>query len=246
LQLFWDQSWKIVLALVVFAFLLPAAKRVVHLKRADWIRVGLILLFPFVMLLKRKLTIPFTHYPFPFLMMTFVALGFYLARVRRWSWSANPWSAALPLVAMFVTVGTTPKILNAQLHAQFKCRPENRILHSKMVQWGQEGNKIWIDPYVPYDTGLSPDRQDVGWSKSWRQADADGYNLFALNTEYYSKFLGDGEPTEYTRIEIPGWRDARDFYRSFAGQEKAVSPSGRKFIKIYTDTCFHEVWKEEK
>jgi hypothetical protein len=242
LDIFFAQSWKLVLAVLFVTLAMPAARRVYRLKRAEWWRLLALVVCPVLVLLPRKILVPWQHYAIPIVALAILLLAIGYARVRRFTWAASLWTVAIPFVIMFLTVGSTPAVMSDNLHSYLKCRQEDRAFYAKMVELGKSNEHLWVDPYVPYDTTLPETQQQVDWFKTWDKAQAKGVTGFALNHEYTRRYTTPGSPDHYTKTENPDWRATQEFYMSFKNDKEAVSPRGERFKKVYADSCEHEIW----
>lgn len=244
LDIFWAQSWKLVLAALLVTLFMPPAKRLYRLSRETWWRLFALFFCPIVVLLPRKILVPWEHYAIPVVGTGLVLLALAYARVKRLRLSSSLWTVTIPFVVMFGTVGATPTSMNNDLHADLVCRNEDSAFYEKMVELGTKDGRFWLDPYVPYDTTLQDGKQQVGWFKTWDEAKEKGVTGFAFNTEYEKRYTTPDSPSLYTKTENSHWQATKEFYESFAGKEEVTSPYGVHFKKVYTDTCEHEIWKK--
>jgi hypothetical protein len=231
------QLWRPALTLLAVFYFLPPPTLKLSLERGDILRLSALIVFPLALIFRHHILVPADHYLLPFVAMTLLLLALVLPKRRL---GTRLWTAFIPLVIMWTTVGTTPAALQTNLTSLLQCRREDRALYRKILELGKDGAKIWVDPYVPYDSSR-PDTQNVSWVKSWKEADEKNYSVFVFNTNFTKRFT-EGEPDLYTRKDIPEWEVDRDFYKTFVDKTEVTSPSGRVFKKTFTDSCHHEIW----
>lgn len=232
------QLWRPALALLAVFYFFPESALHLSLSRGEILRLLALIVFPLAMMFRHKILVPADHYFMPFVTMALVLLVLILPKRRL---GHRLWTAFIPLVLMWVTVGTTPAALQTNLTSLLQCRREDRALYRKIFELGKDGKKIWFDPYVPYDSSR-PDTQNVSWVKSWKEADEKNYSIFAFNTSFTKRFTEGDQPDFYTQKDIPEWAIDREFYKTFVGKNEVTSPSGRIFKKIFSDSCHHEIW----
>ncbi|NJL25140.1 MAG: hypothetical protein HC902_08160 [Calothrix sp. SM1_5_4] len=242
---FVGQTWRFLLAIPLLGWLMPRPEAgfFSRLSKRNLVQLAVLFLFPMLMLLRRKSLVPSAHYLIPFLVMFFVWLGFFLARLPRPRFSERLLGVALPVLVMFISVGSTPAAMSDKLKDLTVCRAENRALHRRIVDLVGKGEKLWLDPYTPYDTQAGKDRLDISWVKTWREADERGFTVFVFNKGFMGRYTG--EVAVYSRKENPDWEATQTFYRDFVSGAPVVSPAGHRFERIGEEGCglSHEVWK---
>jgi hypothetical protein len=239
---FVGQSWKILVAILTLTIFMPGPSKFLRLSKLSWLRLTILVAFPLVVMFFQKTLVSTLHYAIPFVVMLFMLVAFSWARVRRFEFRG---AVFLPLIVMVTTVGTTPTAMTTNLHMLLECRQENRAMYEHMVKWGEEGKKIWVDPYVPYDTRLSRSQQDVSWSKSWREWNEKRFDIIVLNRKFMERFIGSGGVTDYAKVDVPEYEIVREFYLSFKG-DAIVGPDGSAFRKTVSNKCGQEVWELTK
>lgn len=159
-----EQTWKILLAIPLAATFSPSSyARFVLLSMKNFLQLAMLFIFPLFMLFCRKSLVPSEHYLIPFLVMLYLWLGFLIAKLPRFKISDQLVTSFLPMVFMLMSVGSTPKAISEEFNQLTSCRSEHRELSSLISSLIRQGEKLWLDPYAPYDeTVLEMLRASVG------------------------------------------------------------------------------------
>ena len=231
-------------ALVWVASLDFTTRKWVVPKSARW-RIWVFVLLPFVILLGKNMMVPAAHYTVAFVAMLVLALTFFWRPPLAHLFAKKDEYPLLRGILFFALVlaafGSTPKTLQAELNKRLACRSEARGLHLRLQELHSQGKNIWVDPYTPYITNVDKSRLEVSWAKSWKGYEKGDWSVLALNTGFVSKFTGESV-SDYTKVDIPDWEAAREFYLAFTKGDEARTPNGQVFKRVYQNSCSHELW----
>ncbi len=244
LEVFGLQLWRPLLTLALASVCLTRARH--QIPRASFLRVSAFVLLPFLLLLFKNMLVPADHYAIPFVAMFLLwsAYGLTLVGLRV---SLRPVvRAVIFLAVMLAAWGSTPGAVQTQLTVRLACREPARVVYKKISDYSAAGEKVWVDPYVPYVTTGDEARMLLGWEKTWDYYEKGKWTVLALNRGYAQRFTEGSEPSAYTKIDIPKWNPVREFYSAFKGGDLARGPHGEVFYKVYQNDCQHEIWELAK
>ncbi len=242
LELYRDQILPVLLILALSWACLSFSPQ--KLSRSGWWRLGVFVALPFLFLLRKNMLVPSDHYVAPFVCLLTAYGMLAVAQLPRLQPDRYPYTrAALFLTAWLAIFGSTPNEMQVQLDKFTKCRAEGREALAKIRELYDQGERIWVDPYVPYITSAPKDRMEVSWEKGWPSFESGGWTVLALKDREIARYLPE-EPDTYTRSATPNWREIRKFYLPFGNGAKEVTvPDGRVFKLIYANSCGDQIWK---
>lgn len=235
------------LFVLLLAWLCFPRQKARPLDRVAWWRLTAFVGLPFLLLLSKNMLVPSDHYSMPFIGLLLLWLAFNLGSS---SWlTIHRYSLVRTLVFCVVCLGwlgTTPQVLQAELEKRLQCRDEAREIYQRVVEYYAAGERIWVDPYVPYVTKADKKRLELSWEKTWSGYDRGGWTVLALNKEFRERFTTGDAPSTYTQTDIPAWPAVREFYLHFKDGDVAKTPSGQIFRKEFHNSCGHELWILQK
>lgn len=241
-ELYFQQLWGPLL--VLFLAALCFSRREAWNLRDGWWRLTAFAGLPFLILLTRNMLQPWDHYPIPFIAMLLLVLGFWLTRLR---FSFERWQCvrAGGFFAVVLAVwGSTPGTMQIELEKRLHCREEARVVYQQLLKFYDSGERVWVDPYVPYLTTADKQRMEMSWEKTWSGFASGQWTVLALNTAFRHKFSDGDEPSKYTQADNPAWKEIREFYLAFQNDQSAQTPAG-VFKRVYVNSCGHEIWRKE-
>lgn len=207
----------------------------------SWVRLGAFVFLPFLLLLRNRILVPADHYPIPFVAMLLIFVALLLTKIPKFRYER--WILFLAVGIGFTSVSHST--LQAALNKNLVCRPESREAYAMISKLYDAGEKIWVDPYVPYPASRDPSRIDVNWDKTWEAYAKNHWTVIGINRSYRDRFaaiVGDAVDP-YTASEHTGWKETREFYRPFLTATEAHGPDGEVFQRIYANACGVEIWK---
>ncbi len=245
-EVIWSQMWGPI-AVIALACVFLGGKRIwPKLERHVWIRLTLFVIFPLLMLMKNKMLVPSDHYPIPFVGMIILLVAFAATKIPAICVDRHNWVRAAAFFAISLAIwGSTPETLQAALVKNLGCRTESRETYQTIIKFYEAGEKIWVDPYVPYFGRAEKSRLALSWEKTWKEQDREHFTVIGISDGYRKRYVASEIPDSYTTTEHPNWREVQEFYREFLNGDKATSPSGEVFKRVYANSCGHEVWKKE-
>jgi hypothetical protein len=246
LDVYWAQFWGPALVILLAVLILGPRRSWPALGRAWW-RLAAFATLPFLILLRNKILVPSDHYTIPFEAMLILLLAFAATKMK-WSLGAGrEWLRAGAFFAAAMAIwGSTPQALQTALVKNLNCRDQAREAYTEILKLYDAGEKIWVDPYVPYFFAGEKSRIDLSWDKTWKDWDSTGWTVNAMSAQYRDRYITGDEPDAYSQKEHPNWRDLREFYSAFKDGDTAKSPSGKTFKRIYKNTCGQEIWRQQR
>jgi len=238
-----QQLWGPLLVLLLAVLCFPRTRANFRL---NW-RLNTFVLLPFVILLGKNMMVPADHYVMPFAGMLLLILCLHLRRLPWPGFTRAPLvRAGVFFAATMIVWGSTPAELQTQLQRRLQCRTQAREFYLKVVDYYQHGEKVWVDPYLPYVSQGDKDRMEVSWEKTWSGFERGGWTIVGINKSYRDRFVVGDEPSEYVKVDIPNWRPVREFYMAFKEGSSAHGPGAVSFTRVYEDSCGQEIWVRDK
>jgi hypothetical protein len=237
ISIYGEQLWQ---PLLIIALAWLSFGRVTARVNLGW-RLWTFVLLPFLLLLGKNMLVPADHYVMPFASMLLLAIAFTVPCGRllaKWPVSR----AAIFLAIVLAVWGSTPATLQAELNKRLVCRDQAREMYHKVFEAYSAGEKIWVDPYVPYVTGAEKSRMELSWEKTWGGFESGGWTILALHKDFRKRFTDGDQANEYTRADVPNWKPVREFYLPFTKGDTVVAPNGTTFHRVYENNCGHEIW----
>jgi len=249
LDLLRDQMFTPVIALILLAlFYRGASIERFDKKTANWFLImWAIAVF---MLFSRKILSTGDHYPLPMAALFWVGLACAYTVPSRFSWMKrlDQWPIVVRSVLLLVLFypfnwGYLPSTFALALEKQNSCREEMAKANDLIREKLKSESLILVDPYVPYPYSAKNKLVFNDWGFSSDHLAERPYQYLVLNSKFYGRFMGDEDPTPYVMIDSPNWRKFREFYKLFSGQNEVTDASGKKWRKIFTNSCGIEMFE---
>lgn len=204
-----------------------------------------LLLFPFLLLLKQNSEYQTDYYLIPIvsIALAWLAWGF-SGRLKLRSEQAPLGPLLVFALAVFWSVGFVPKTMEAELDRTLGCRKQALDIYRSIHSHIDQGKVFALDPYIAFDRTRAGTQANSSWANNWARVTELNATALAINTGYAKKFVGDGDPSQGTKVDVPNWQESREFYRSLLGQSQAQDPNKNRWIKT-EEACGWEIWLRE-
>jgi hypothetical protein len=231
------------LVLLIAAVSFPGGgQRRLQLSQPTHRRFLLFVLLSYLLLITRKVTTAHDYYTFPFI-CTLLLLAVLGVRGWRGQWR---WAPLALLVAAVFWPRLIPATFFETYSKQRRCRPEALQLEHLLADRLRQGEKIYVDPYVPLNSEEYKGQVGFTWEITWSQIkDLDPRLIVIHLPSAETYFRMDSEPDVQRVISTynPDWRESQSFYRLFGQQNRVTDPDGGQWRKTWA-ACEWLVWEK--
>jgi hypothetical protein len=205
------------------------------------LKLFLLAFCPFLVLLSRKFTSPHDYYTIPFVIMILLsATALFKRRIPPIPKLVARTLRPVLLLLLIPTIG-----FRAHSHFASLVREETacRMGHQEIRAWISdrvwEGHTILLTPYVPHPYEL--DGLVIKWAYSFDLLKDVKYSALAFNKTMYDRYLGNGEPSDYVKVDYKDWGPIREFFNHFKDGKDVRTPDGREWHMV-KDKCDIQLW----
>lgn len=226
--LIFDQTKYLVLAFIPIHLLFGKQERILNWRILSFASISLLILF------SRRMVMPQTHHPMPFVAMILILFIFTLKLIP-------PFKIRYPKLILFVIslaslflLNNFPQAVADQKSFQLKCREEVVSLLRIIKEIQKDGvSRLLKEPYFPFDSSNSITKQI--WAIQIKDLDEQNAYLFGTRRDFGEQFLKDY--TYDSNIDSEKWAKNREFYQKVLKNSQFKTPEGRLFTKIHEDKC---------
>jgi hypothetical protein len=234
--LIFDQTKFLILAFIPLHLFFGKQEKLLNWRMLGFLGIALLVLF------SRRMLMPQTHHPMPFVAMILVVVIFGLKLISPLKFKYKQLLLVVTSLAALILLNDFPKSIADQKKAQLHCRSEIITLLNKVKEMQKDGSQLVREPYFPFESGNEKTKQVWGIKIS----DLDKYEAQLFGTK---RFFGQQYLTDYpndpnkTKEE---WDRNQAFYKKVLFDDSFTTPAGRKFKKIHEDECGFMLFQEEK
>lgn len=235
LNFIFSQMRYLVVGILAFHLLAGKREKVINWK---FIVFSLIAIVSF---LSSRMITPHQHHVMPLVGLLFITLLYVIKLIPSFSFKNQKVVVfGIALLSLFA-FSELPNEVHEQQKYQFKCRKENFAI-LKMVKEFQKNEdvKLGRDPYFPFISANKHITKQY-WGANLRRLDEEKIQLYGTRESFGRRFLVDS-PHKLNPEELALHLENREFYQLVFNETAFTTPNGRKFHKIYEDSCGYSMW----
>lgn len=191
-------------------------------------RLVVFVVIPFATMLMRQMLSFDHHFVLPFVSCLLVGLTCVLTR------SLSLTERPLFVLGLFVLPLVPANYENQRMDLQ-KCRAESREFYTVIGKMLEEDVKVLHDPYLSFPA--IDKKRKMLWGISWQDVENEKANVVAIRESFYRRYLKPSEKFRAMNQPKTDWPERNDFYSSFAGKIQAFDPQGRRWHRVYENSC---------
>lgn len=235
-QLIFDQSKYLLLAFIPMHLFFGKQEKLLNQKFLIFVGIALLVLF------SRRMVVPQTHHPMPFVAMLFITGIFALKLIPPLHLKYQSVAKIILVLSALYLLRDLPSAMAEQKAYQLSCRPETETLLMMVKDFQKDGiSRLVREPYFPFDSSRNLDRQY--WGTSMEDLDREEASLFGTKRSFGEQFVLEG-PQYNMNEKANNWSDKQILYKMVLSEDSFVTPKGARFEKIHEDKCGFMLWKK--
>lgn len=234
--LIWDQTKYFILAFIPIHFLFGSQQKIMNRKFVIFAAIALVVLFA------RRMVVPQTHHPMPFVAMILVTVIFSLKLLPVVKFKYKGLALFAVGLASLYFMRNFPTAVADQMAHQLHCRPEAVAMLNRIKEVQQDGeSKLGREPYFPFDSSNKLSKQF--WGASMQDLDTHDISIFGSKRSFGEQFILEG-PQYNMNEKALNWSDKQDLYQKVLNDDIFTTPEGRTFEKVLEDKCGFMLWEK--
>lgn len=226
--LIFDQTKYLVLAFLPLHFLFGKQEKLINKQILGFLFIALVVLF------SRRMIMPQTHHPMPFVAIILVTLIFILKSLPPLKIKYKPFLIFIFGFSTLLIMNDFPSSIADQKSFQLNCRDEAESLLRLVKKIQEDGkSRLLKEPYFPFDSSNEITKQI--WAIQMSDLDEQNASLFGTRRDFGEQFLKDYEYD--SNIDSIKWASNRAFYEKVLSNDEFSTPQGKLFKKIHEDKC---------
>lgn len=235
--LIFDQTKYLILAFIPIHVLFGRQEKLLNWRILGFLGIALVVLF------SRRMLMPQTHHPMPFVAMILVVVIFAIKLIPPLKFKYKEALFIVASMTALILLSDFPKSIADQKNAQLSCRPEITSLLQQVKELQKDGStQLLREPYFPFESGNEKTKQI--WGIQIDDLDKYEAQLFGTKRFFGQQYLADypNDPNK-TKEE---WDRNQAFYKKVLFENSFTTPAGRNFKKIHEDECGFMLFQEQK